>query len=226
MGQSNTTLEMKSIALCVLLAVQGVWVKKLSCNNVLENKNVSFEYNFYPSNQLEPEYKYKFGYTMLLPDTGNNTLTYTNGAAWRTEKCGNSLCIVSMKKDWKNYYLYMGWGGGKNRQSPFLEYYEDIKKADPAWNVQFDIECDDCNKRRHCYIIHRFKGNSEDKNYGRLFTDAIGFSVFGYLFDETYEDWFDWAVHEHNHVPAGAAGPAINLLSIFATMAVWMFNLL
>merc|ERR1739838_1021664 len=187
---SNTTLEMKSIALCVLLAVQGVWVKKLSCNNVLENKNVSFEYNFYPSNQLEPGAIPKSGYTMMLPDTGENTLTFTNEAAWRTEKCGNSLCIVSMMKGWENYYLYMArWGGGKNRQAPLLDYYE-------------------------------------DKNYGRLFTDAVGFGYFGYLFDETYEDWFDWTVHEHNHVPAGAVGPVINLLSIFATMAVWMFNLL
>ena len=85
-------------------------------------------------------------------------------------------------------------------------YYKDIQKADPAWQVQFDIECDSCSKMVHCYISHRFYGKQDNENYGRMFTDKQGFSVFGYQYDQTYENWFDWTVHVHHQVPAGAAG--------------------
>eukprot|EP00092_Neocalanus_flemingeri_P012670 GFUD01013654.1.p1 GENE.GFUD01013654.1~~GFUD01013654.1.p1 ORF type:complete len:225 (-),score=37.98 GFUD01013654.1:254-928(-) len=219
------------MCLCVLLAVlccvQCTRVNKtrLSCNTVLENKNVSFEYNFYPGNQLEPGYPFKSAKSAILPSSGDNKLTYTNGNAWRTEKCGDSLCIVSLEKDWEHYYLYMStWPTGSNQMAPQLMYYEDIQEADPPWTVQFDINCEDCNRREHCYIIHRYKGNSEEKNYGRLFVSTYK-SVFGYLYDHTYEDWFDWAVHVHDHVPAGAGGP-VRLPFVILANALLMLTVL
>ena len=220
---------MKSQALSVLLAllgcVQGVRVIKTrhSCNNVLEDKIVSFEYNYFSGNQLEPGLKSKHGYTMWLPNTGRSNLTVSNGAAWRTEKCGTSLCIVSMKTEWEHYYLYMKtFGGTKHRMYPNLGYFEDVHEADPPWTVQFDIKCEDCNKRNHCYVINRYHGNSKQKNFGRLFADSNGYSVFGYLYGQSYEDWFDWSVHLHNSQPMG--GQASLHLGIHAAIVVVMFN--
>jgi hypothetical protein len=213
-------LSLSLAALGCLAFVQSESTKH-SCNNALANKIVSFEYNYYPGNQLVPGLRSKHGYTMKIPSTGTNTLTFTNAAAWRTEKCGNSLCIVSLKKKWEQHYLYMKtWGGTSSRWNPSLGYFEDIHAVDPAWTVQFDIECEDCAKREHCYVSHRFYGNKEKKNYGRLFTQANGLSQFGYQFDQSDEDWFDWSVHVHRQVPAGAPGQGGHYLAIISIVTV------
>eukprot|EP00092_Neocalanus_flemingeri_P020151 GFUD01021815.1.p1 GENE.GFUD01021815.1~~GFUD01021815.1.p1 ORF type:complete len:228 (-),score=30.38 GFUD01021815.1:128-811(-) len=219
------------VCLCVLLAVlysvQCARVNKtrLSCNTVLENKNVSFEYNYFPGNQLVPGYKSKYGYGVELPSIGSNELTYTNEAAWGTEQCGDSLCIVSLKQDWENYYLtsHTGYEIGV---VPKLIYYKDIKDADPALTVQYDIECEDCSKMKHCYIIQSY---SEEKGYSLMFVWDLGgmdsFIVFvsSHIYDtyDTY-DLFEWAIHVHDHVPAGADGLVSFNWVILATAALWL----
>ena len=88
--------------------------------------------------------------------TGSKNLTFTNSVLWRAESCGESLCIVSLKKDWEHYYLYMKtWGAGTStRWFPSLGYYEDIHAVRSAWTIQFDIECDNCAAKKHCYVSH------------------------------------------------------------------------
>ena len=197
--------------LCSGNGVYGVQVNKTkgSCNNALVNKIVSFESTFNSGNQLEPVIIPRKGFTMQLPDTWKKELNYTNGAAWKTEKCGDSLCISSLKTDWENYYVYIeDFAGAEDKMQPKLVYFSDVHETAPDWTVQFDIACEDCNKMEHCYIYNKFGGGFEQKKQGRMLADISGRAVFRSDVDPAYDHWFDWAVHVQDHVPAGTAGLA------------------
>ena len=124
----------------------------MCCNLLLENKILSFENNHYPGNQLEPGHKSQTEYTMQIQTTRRSVLTYSMAVAWRTRRCGRSLCISSMKEGFENYLFHMkSWTGAKHSMYPDLAQHP----VEPAWPVQFDIECEDCMTRRHCYVVHR-----------------------------------------------------------------------
>ena len=168
---------------------------KMCCNLLLENKILSFENNHYPGNQLEPGNKNMAEYTMQVQSTRRSVLTYSMAVAWRTRRCGRSLCISSMKNGFESYFFHMKvWAGVKSSMYPDLVEYHNQDR--PAWPVMFDIECENCETRRHCYIVHRYQGDSENKNYGRMFIDTTGYAVFGYL--GKTGNMFEWTVHIHN----------------------------
>merc|ERR1712183_922483 len=246
--QATPKMKISLLVYLLLFVIFGCEGKtRQSCKNVLANKIVSFESNYFPGNQLEPVSNGTSENAMGLPSTQENELIFKNDSFWRLEKRGNcdtrpckeniwigqeySLSIVSMKKDLKHttshneeYYLSMiSWAGGmgqvKSRITPRLDYFQNMENADPRWywTVQFDIECEDCATLDHCYISNRYRGSMDKKNYGRTMADDDGVSIFGYLSEETNEDRFDWTVHVHRDVDAGAAGPIWHQLYILFT---------
>ena len=184
---------------------------KMCCNLLLENKILSFEPNQFPGNQLEPGQKTPSEYTMQVERTRRGVLTYSMAVAWRTRKCGRSLCISSLKRGFEHFFFFMKtWPGVKSSMYPSLGEYEQVETVDPFWSVMFDIECEDCDTRKHCFLVHRYGGNSDKRNYGKMFIDTTGYAVFGYQTKNT-EDLFDWTVHTHN-IGTAMLDPANHIL--------------
>ena len=166
------------------------------CNSKLQNKVISFEYNYYPGYHLTPYSSTEFGYIMGTTWVGEKEYTSDLGTGWLTEKCGEHLCLSSLKTKWENYYLYMpSWGGTRFRLAGKLYHWWDVCRVGDRWSVDFDILCQDCNTMDHCNLVNRYKGSMEMKNYGRLMTDKHGWTDFGFDYGESYADWFDWKIH-------------------------------
>jgi len=218
-----TVIVFLSATSCAINA-ESLKTTKVGCNHLLENKIVSFESNFYPGNQLEPGTMPNKGYIMQLHDTWKKVLNYTNGSAWKSEKCWDSLCISSLKTGWESYFAYVDNNDGLNEKKHLkLSYYP----KDPPWTGQFDIKCEACSTMKHCYVINKLGGSLDENDQGRMLADINGRSVIRYQVPSDYDAWFDWTIHLHDHVPARASrqfGFIIGL--IISVIALFTFSFL
>jgi len=221
---------------------------KQNCNTFLTNQLVSVESVYFPGHLLAPvtldiftgKVYMRLGYTVISVSReeyaswdhipwGGDQLIFSRDDTWRLEKCGSSLCIASLKKQYWGTYLMINTELTPDQIAvPMLKYVEDFNEPAQDWTVKFDIECEECqgNKTQNCHFLQR-NGLDQKKDVRRMFVaDASDSqlvshrSYFAAEYDETKDDLFNWNVHIHVHLPPDISGG--DHLVIFHSIIIYL----
>ena len=154
-----------------------------NCVDELENKTITMEYNYYPGYYLSPS-------TMLLtwPRIGEGEVE----EGWEVARCGKEeMCLNSLKGP-----LEVESKSGKQNRLPVkTDPEKKILDEEVNWNMRFEVMCEDCEAREHCFIVNRFEGGNEEEARGRMMADHRGRVNFGYNYaGSSYQEWFDWKI--------------------------------
>jgi len=160
--------------LFVFMCFGSVLTARHRCTDSLENKTVIFEYGYYPG--------YRLSSSASLVWDGD----LHENDSWKITRCGEQVCLrskeglLTVEKD----------QGIQNRLGVKIAE----AKSNEDWSNRFDIKCIDCEKGEDCQVINKYMGSSKREEKGRMMADRQGWVQFGYNYDKSYDQWFDWKI--------------------------------